>query len=122
MAARTPADWSELLEAIARLTGDDYDLIRFRAVCSSWRTAGKRVHVEERCGGGGSAGAHDVPVRRALRVRPLHVRAGHVAVRPGGQEGQLLLRPGLRLHLLRRNRLIDPRRCIHRPETQLAGS
>lgn len=41
------AEWSELLpellEAIVRMTGDDYDLIRFRAVCSSWRTAGKRV-------------------------------------------------------------------------------
>jgi len=43
------AEWSELLpellEAIARMTGDDYDVIRFRAVCSSWRAAGKRVEL-----------------------------------------------------------------------------
>ena len=63
------------------------------------RRQGLQVHVRERRRR--AAGAHDVRLRGALRVQPVHLRQGHDAVRPGEQEAQLLLRAGLQLCILR---------------------
>lgn len=67
------------------------------------RRQGLQVHVGERRWR--AAGAHDVHVRGALRVQPLHLRPGRAAVGPGEQEGQLLLRTQLQLLLLQRHGL-----------------
>ena len=75
------------------------------AVFSRVQGQGLPVRVGERRAAGA---ARDVHLRGALRVQPLHVRACHAAVRPGEQEGQLLLRARLQLPLLQRHGLTDP--------------